>query len=85
MESHLVESCSIFEVFPQNVKFPTFCGVSLPAPHAISTKDILYLLTHFHFGPVTEKVCRDTAVNDLIREDAGNHGYALQGINIGED
>jgi hypothetical protein len=29
MESHLVESCSIFEVFPQNAKFPTFCGVSL--------------------------------------------------------
>jgi hypothetical protein len=29
MESHLVESCSIFEVFPRNAKFPTFCGVSL--------------------------------------------------------
>jgi hypothetical protein len=29
MESHLVESCSIFEVFLQNAKFPTFCGVSL--------------------------------------------------------
>jgi hypothetical protein len=27
-ESHLVESHSIFEVFPQNAKFPTFCGVS---------------------------------------------------------
>jgi hypothetical protein len=29
MESHLVESCSIFEVFLRNAKFPTFCGVSL--------------------------------------------------------
>jgi hypothetical protein len=29
MESHLVESCSSFEAFPQNAKFPTFCGVSL--------------------------------------------------------
>jgi hypothetical protein len=28
MESHLVESCFIFEVFPWNAKFPTFCGVS---------------------------------------------------------
>jgi hypothetical protein len=28
MESHLVESCSIFEVFLWNAKFPTFCGVS---------------------------------------------------------
>jgi hypothetical protein len=29
MESHLVESCSIFEVFLRNAKFPTFCGLSL--------------------------------------------------------
>jgi hypothetical protein len=28
MESHLVESCSIFEVFPRNAKFPTFCGAA---------------------------------------------------------
>jgi hypothetical protein len=32
MESHLVESFSIFEVFPRNAKFPTFCGVSQPGP-----------------------------------------------------
>jgi hypothetical protein len=32
MESHLVESCSIFEVFPRNAKFPTFCGVSRVSP-----------------------------------------------------
>ncbi len=35
MESHLVESCSIFEVFPRNAKFPTFCGVSQGHPAKI--------------------------------------------------
>ena len=58
---------------------------TLPAPHAISMKDILDLLTHFHLGTITEKACRGTAVNDVIREDAGKHGYALQGVNIGEE
>jgi hypothetical protein len=51
---------------------------TLPAPYAISMKDILDLLTHFHLGTITEKVCRGTAVNDVIREDAGIHAFALQ-------
>jgi hypothetical protein len=58
---------------------------TLPAPHAISVKDIHDLLTHFHLGTIAEKVCRSATVNDVIREDAGKHGYALQRINIGEE
>jgi hypothetical protein len=58
---------------------------TLPAPHAISMKDILDLLTHFHFGTITEKACRGTTVNDVTREDTGKHGYALQRVNIGEE
>jgi hypothetical protein len=58
--------------------------LTLPAPHAISAEDILDLLTHFHLGTVTEKACRCSAVNDVIREDTGKHGYALERINVGE-
>jgi hypothetical protein len=58
---------------------------TLPAPHAISMKDILDLLTHFHFSTIAEKARRGTAVNDVIREDTGKHGYTLQGVNIGEE
>jgi hypothetical protein len=48
-------------------------------------KDILDLLTHFHFGTITEEACRSTVVNDVIREDAGKHGYALPRVNISEE
>ncbi len=58
---------------------------TLPAPHAISMKDIIDLLTHFHFGTIAEKAPKGTAVNDVIREDAGKHGYTLQGVNISEE
>jgi hypothetical protein len=45
--------------------------LTLPVSHAISVEDILDLLTHFHLGTVTEKPCRCSVVNDVIREDAG--------------
>jgi hypothetical protein len=56
----------------------------LPAPHAISVEDILDLLTHFLLGTVAEKACLCTAVNDVIRENTGKHGYAFERINISE-
>jgi hypothetical protein len=42
-------------------------------------KDILDLLTHFHFGTFAEKACRGTAVNDVIREDTGNMDILFRG------
>jgi hypothetical protein len=50
----------------------------------VQPEDILHLLTHFHLDTVTEKACRCTMVNGVIREKAGKHGYALERINVGE-
>jgi hypothetical protein len=58
--------------------------LTLPTLHVISAEDILDLLTHFHLGNFAEKVCRCATVNDVIRENAGKHGYALEMINVGE-
>jgi hypothetical protein len=58
--------------------------LTLSALHAIRAEDILDLLTHFHLGTVAKKVCRCSVVNDVIREDAGKHGYAVERINVGE-
>jgi hypothetical protein len=62
MESHLVESCSIFEVFPQNAKFLTFCGVSLLSTQTLlqkycgwcsnkSSQTRMYINFYFHYWP----------------------------------
>jgi hypothetical protein len=55
---------------------------ALPAPHAISMKEIFDLLTQFHFCTINEEMRSSTMVNDVIREGAGKHGHALQGVDI---
>jgi hypothetical protein len=53
--------------------------------HAIYAEDILEVLAHFfHLCTVAMKACMCTIINDVIREDAGQHRYILERINVSE-